>query len=300
MFVTQYSYLNDKDTSMKRYFSLLLLFFYATVSHAANPLKTVVSAGYTYDDNITRAELSRDIEKDNILSVDASTIYKQVLNEISYLSFKGTFAVNQYQDFSKLSNTRLGIHASYNLRLSPGYTAIRYFARLAYELRIYKSDQRDGSATEIELGLSKRLTDLLALRAGFIREDIDADESIGVFDIDNNRFYLDLNYKLDTKNNLYVTIAYVDGDVVSSTVPTSKIVAASQPFIVRDDAFLGLTPNRFAYKLDAKTISLRVGDSYSLASNQGIDGSLSYYDTSADGDNDYTGLIVNLNYLYRF
>lgn len=284
---------------MKKYFILLLLFFYSTATLSAN-IKSDVSAGYTYDDNVTRAELDRDIEKDNILNVDASISSRLAINDFSYAVFKGSVEVNQYLDFDKLSNTRIGVHGTYNLRLKPGYTAVRYFARFSLIRRLYKSDQRDGLATEIELGLSKRLTDLLSLRAGFIKEDIDSDERKGVFDIDNNRFYLDFDYKLNSRNNAYVTIGYIDGDVVSTTVPTSQIVDAARPFIIRDDAFLDLEPRRFAYKLGAKTLSLRIGDSYTLASNQGIDGSLIYYDSSADGGNDYSGLIFNLNYLYRF
>ena len=286
---------------MKKYFSLLPVFFYSVTLQAANqeasPIKTDISAGYTYDDNVTRAELARDIEKDNILNVDASATYQLVFNEKSYFSFEGALAVNQYLEFEELSNTRLGISGSYNLRLSPGYTAVRYFAKVGYEQRLYKSDQREGSATEIELGLIKRLTDLVAMRAGFIIESISADEK--TFDADNNRLYVDFDFKLAQKNNAYVTLFYVDGDVVSTAVPTAKIIEASSS-IVRDDVFLDETPPRFAYKLGAKTISFRVGNSYSLSSTQGIDGSVLYYDSSADGDNDYSGLIFNLNYLYRF
>jgi len=284
---------------MKKYFSLLLLpvFFYTAALQAASPIKTDISAGYTYDDNVTRAELARDIEKDSILNVDASAAYKRVLNDKSFISIEGTLAVNQYLDFEKLSNTRLGISGRYNLRLSPGYTSARYFAKVGYQQRLYKSDQRDGSAIELELGLSKRLTDFVAMRLGFIIESISADEK--TFDADNNRLYADFDFKLTAKNNAYVTLFYVDGDVVSTAVPTGEIIQASSS-IVRDDAFLELTPSRFAYKLGAKTISLRVGNSYALSSKQGVDGSILYYDSSADGDNDYSGLIFNLNYLYRF
>lgn len=270
------------------------------VSSAASPVKFNVSAGYTYDDNITRAELDSDIEKDSVLNADVTAVMKLPLNDISYFSFKGEINLNQYLDFSQLSNTRVGVHGSYHLRPTGGYTALRYFVRLGYIERLFKSDQRSGSATEIELGLSKRLSDLVSLRAGYIKEDIDSDESIGVFDADNNRFYADMEYKLNKKNNLYGTITYVDGVVVSTTVPTTKIIQASAPFIVRDDAFLDLTPARFAYRLDAKTTSLRVGDVYAISSNQAIDGSLLYYDSAAQGGNDYTGMILSIDYHHRF
>ena len=291
---------------MKKYFSMALLSSFAVSALAATPLKTDVFAGYTYDDNVTRAELERDIETDSVLNIGASAVYKIPVNSISYFSLDGTLDVNQYLDFSKLNNTRLGLHGSYLIRPSSGYTAIRYFARLSYEQRLYQSDQRDGSAIEIEIGLNKRLTDLLAMRLGFIKQDISANSV--VFDADNSRFYFDLDYKLAAKNTLYTTLGYIDGDVVSTAERTQDIVDASSA-IVRDDAFLDLTPNRWAYKLAAKTITLRIGDNYAIASNQAVDVSLLYYKSESDyydpvAPNSinivYSGFIYSLNYLYRF
>lgn len=285
---------------MSKYFSVLLLFSFASAALAATPLKTDVSAGYTYDDNVTRAELDSDIEKDSILNVDASAAYKFPFNDISYFSIKGTLEINQYLDFDKLSNTRLGIHGIYHLRLSSGYTATRYIVRLAYESRMYDSDQRDGSATEIELGLSKRLTDLMTLRAGFIQESIDADSF--VFEADNDRLYLDLDFRLNQKNTLYVTLGYLDGDLVSTAAENPKLFAElpSTRYWVVDDAYTELTPTRWAYRLSASALSIRLGDNVSLGSNQALDGSIFYYDAESDGSSSYSGLIYNVNYLYRF
>jgi len=290
---------------MKNYFCILRClslsaFLFSCASSAASPLQTDISAGYTYDNNVTRAELDSDIEKDSILNLDASTRYKIPVNQQSYFSIKGTLELNKYLDFTKLSNNRLGIHGSYHIRPSNGYTATRYFLLAAYERRFFESDQRDGSATRLQLGLSKRLTDTVTLYGGFIKEDIDSAESIGVFDADNNRFYLNADFKLGPKNTLYTALSYTDGDIVSTTVPNQNIVNASRPFIVRDDAFLDLTPARFAYKLSAKTTAITVGDTYSIKSNQALDASLFYYKSAAVYDIDYTGLIANLNYIYRF
>ena len=66
---------------MNKYFNILpylsfLAFLFSAATFAASPLQTDISAGYTYDDNVTRAELDRDIEKDSILNLDASARYK--------------------------------------------------------------------------------------------------------------------------------------------------------------------------------------------------------------------------------
>ena len=63
-----------------------------------------------------------------------------------------------------------------------------------------------------------------------------------------------------------------------------------------DDAF----PNSFVYQLDTTALSLRLGDNYALSSNQSIDASIFYYDADGYSNNDYDGMIAQLNYLYRF
>ena len=285
---------------MKKYLSILpfLLFsgfLLSRATMAASPLQTEISAGYTYDDNVTRAEFDNDIEKDSIINLDASARYNIPFNDISYFSLKGTLEINQYLEYDKLSNTRLGIRGSYHFRPFTGYTATRFFALAAYERRFYDSEQRDGSATYLQLGLNKRLTDSVTLFAGYIKEDIDANHI--VFDADNDRLYLDLDFRLTTNNTLYTTFGYLDGDLVTTARSGIGIV---YDYWVIDDAFTELSPTRWAYKQTGKAVTIRIGDNYAFASNQAVDGSLLYYDSQSDAGGKYSGLILNLNYLYRF
>jgi len=281
---------------MQKYFSVLLLFSFSTASLAAGaPVKTDVSAGYTYDDNVTRAEFDNDIETDSILNVEAGATYNIPFNDKSYFSIKGTLEANKYLDFSKLSNTRFGLHGSYHLRPFGGYTAMRYLARISYERCMYDSELRDGSATYFQLGLSKRLTDLLAIRAGYIKEKIDADSI--VFDADNNRFYADADYRLNKKNTLYATLGYLDGDLVTTA---RSGIGITYKYWVVDDAFTDLSPLRWAYKLQGTATTIRLGDNFVIDSKQALDGSVLYYDSESDEGSTYSGFIYNLNYLYRF
>ena len=285
---------------MKKYFSILpclvlSAFLLPCATFAASPIQTDISAGYTYDDNVTRAEFDNDIEKDNILNLDAAARYKIPFNDKSYFSVKGTLEINQYLDFTKLSNTRIGIHGSYHIRPFSGYTATRFFALAAFERRFYGSDQRDGSATILQLGLSKRLTDVVTTYAGYIKEDIDANHI--VFDADNNRLYLDLDFRVSPRNTLYTTFGYLDGDLVTTARSGLGIVYR---YWVVDDAFTELTPTRWAYKQTGTATTIRLGNNFTMDANQAIDGSVLYYDSESDAGGSYSGLIVNLNYLYRF
>jgi len=285
---------------MNKYFSILLYlsfsaFLFPCATFAASPLKTDISAGYTYDDNVTRAENDNDIEKDNILNLDASARYNIPFNQKSYFSIKGTLELNKYLDFDKLSNNRLGIYGSYHFRPFSGYTASRFFASAGYEKRLYKSDLRDGSATTLQLGLSKRLTDTVQLFAGYIKEDIDANSI--VFDADNDRLYLDLDFRINQKNTLYTSLGYLDGGLVTTARGGLGI---TYDYWVVDDAFTELTPLRWAYKQTGTATTIRLGNNYSFTAKQALDGSLLYYDSESDTGVKYSGLIVNLNYLYRF
>lgn len=285
---------------MNKYFSILpylsfSAFLFPCATFAASPLKTDISAGYTYDDNVTRAENDNDIEVDNILSVDASARYNIPFNQKSYFSIKGTLELNKYLDFDKLSNNRLGIFGSYHIRPFSGYTASRFFASAGYERRLYNSDLRDGSATSLQLGLSKRLTDTVELFAGYIKEDIDANSI--VFDADNDRLYLDLDFRLNQKNILYTSLGYLDGGLVTTA---RSGLGITYKYWVVDDAFTELTPLRWAYKQTGTATTIRLGNNYSFTAKQALDGSLLYYDSESDTGVKYSGMIINLNYLYRF
>lgn len=273
---------------------LLLISYAAVAASAFNPNANV---GIQLDDNITRAELDSDIEKDTIVTVDGSLSHFMEVNDISYVSFGGSLAFNKYLDFDKLDNTRIGVSAGYHIKPVASFSGTQYFVKFDYKKRMYDSAQREGDATRFSIGLSKRFTELLALNAGYIDEEIDSDHR--VFDADNKKFYVDVEYLITHNNTLYVTLSYFDGEVVATTVPTSKIIGASTA-IVRDDAFLNLAPNRFAYKLDATTTAIKIGDVFSIDRYQGIDASLFYYDSSAYAGNDYKGMILSLFYSYQF
>jgi len=277
---------------------LFILISCIGTAHAATPLSSSLHAGFIYDDNVTRAENSSDIETDSFVRLGANTSTRLVVNDSSYFSLKGRLEINQYLDFSKLSNTRLGIEGGFHYRPSTGYTAIRYLALARIERRFFNSDLRDGSAASIRLGLNKRLTDITSLRLGYNWQNISADNN--VFDANNQRLYLDMDFRLIEKHTFYFTLSYTDGDIVSTTVPTPEIIDASKGRIVRDDAFPELTPARFAYRLDATTIALKLGNSYAINSNQALEGTVLYYNAGVDGNNDYTSLIYSVKYFYRF
>jgi len=115
-------------TEMKRFF-ILTPVLYSAASLAASTLGVNASVGYAHNDNVTRAELDRDIESDSIFDAGVSAAWCAPVNTISYASMKASADVRPYLDFTTLSHTRLGFGASYHIRPFAGYTAMNYFAR---------------------------------------------------------------------------------------------------------------------------------------------------------------------------
>lgn len=275
---------------------LVSLLLCTTLSYAASPLNVTLSAGFISDSNITRAELDDDILEDSIINAATYAVYAINIDKTSSVHLTGNLELNFYQDFDKLNNIRLGLGASYRLQPDTHYTAPWYSASFKYQAWDYSSDMRSSSVLKLDIGLGKRLTDKVELRAGLEAENRDADSLI--FDTDNTRLYVNLDFKLTTENTLYTSLFYNDGDIVSTVKDSSPtaIKLASKPWQV-DDAF---PSTWWSYKLDATTTGLSIGNNHALSSVQSIDISVLYYSASAYGGSDYTGLIAELRYFYRF
>jgi len=265
---------------------------------AATAINSTLFAGFTYDDNISRAELSSDIENDSFFNIGASANYNYAINNVSKIIFSASAEYNQYQDFDKLDNFKLGIAANYQIQPTSGYTAPWYSISIGYKSLGYDPDSRDGSFTNIGLDFGKRITDILSLRAGYHIESIDTEANPPAFDTDNNQLYINLDYKLSSHNTFYTTVSSTDGEIVSTAAPTQKLINASHGVIINDSTVFG--PNRYAYQLKATTIAFTLGNNYSISQQQAIDISLLHYTSSAYGGNDYDGIILQLTYLHSF
>ena len=272
---------------------------YASAASAAEftPVTADIYAGYSYDDNVTRAQYDNDIESDNIFKLGGSLGTAIPFNDISFLKLRGTLDHSQYDRWDKLSHTFIGLHGTFYLRPSTGYTATSYLLDLNYEERMYDSEQREGSAVRVRLGFDKNLTDVISIHAGYINEQIDAEHV--VFDADNDRLYLDLEYRTGRNNVIYTTISYLDGNLV--TTARNGLGIQYDKWVV-DDAFRELDPTRWAYKLTGTALSLRLGDNYKLSHHSAIDVSALYYDSEADNytASTYSGMIYNASYTYLF
>ncbi len=285
-----------------------LLVLSSSVYSASKPYSFNLNTGVLYDDNVSRAILSEDIESDIILNLGLNAQYSFHLHEHSLFRLQAGVDAYEYQDFDKLSSIILNTRAEYQIQPDHGYTAPWYLVSLEYSYANYQSNLRDSDGLILELASGKRFTDRVSLRAGLVFESFEADAE--EFDQDNTRFYISGDYNLNDQHILYITLSYTDGDTATSTrdLTAASKTHSSQRFghhlpneigtgsLRPDDAF----SNGFVYQLDTTAISLQIGDNIALSSHQSVDASLFYYNTDSDGADSYDGIILQLSYLHRF
>lgn len=278
----------------KKLASLLLLL--PITAFAQTPVTVDVHAGISFDDNVTRAAHKRDIKSDTIIDLGAAAGYVHTLTTSSNLVFNADLTLQQYQDYDKLSNTELGLEATYQIQFENNFDSPWYFVSARYANVNYDSTLRDGDYTEMGIGLGKRLTDKVKLLAGFKHYNSTAENSL--FDLSSNVVYINFDYLLDNKNTLYLVLNLSDGGIISTNTPPHPSQLGSVPW-VDDDAYPDLS-SPWTYQLDATTSSFRIGDSITLAYKQSLDISAMYYNSDADYSFNYSGLIIDLTYFYRF
>jgi hypothetical protein len=273
-----------------------LLILCSTPCFAASPYTVDLAAGLISDDNITNGRDAKDIEDDTIVGADAGVSYHHPLDDHSAITNRLDFALQQYQDFDKLSNSDLKLSIEYRFQPDLHFTAPWYFVSLSLGQQAYDSTFRDNSYYQLGVGLGKRFTDTISIMAGFSMHSSSAENSL--FDVDSNRLYINADLKTAMHNTTYVTLQLISGDIISTNVPPHPAVLNNISW-VDDDAYPSLS-NPWTYRLDADTTAIQLGNHFAFDSHQAIDVSISRYDSDAYGNFNYERTIISAHYLYRF
>lgn len=286
-----------KSISVPKFACGLFLLASAQLSQAADMYNITASAGLMLDDNITRAQYSRDIYDDRAWFAGLSADYSIPISNRSRAQLTANIETWRYNE-STLDHNIFSLQADYVFQPAGGYTAPWYSISVTYGINANDSTYRDGSFNELGLTMGKRLTDATSLRTGINRYSNTADDDN--FSTDTTRLYGNLDFKFG-QNTAYTTLAYSTGDIVATVGDQGYGYPQSLSDMnhTGDDAFPWLN-NAWAYKLDADTWSLRLGYVYAITGNQSIDASLLHYSSSAYGGNDYDGIITTITYFYRF
>jgi hypothetical protein len=270
----------------------LLLAGYAVAVEAGSYLFDV-RAAWQYDDNLNAAEASAQQVSDNILSLTANAGYRTVVSEHSGVTVKLGLETDIHADIDDLNAVNPQARIDYLLQPRRGFTAPWYAISLGVTgHRHSNSDLRDGYSWTLEASTGKRLTDRIAVRAGYRYRDRTAEQG-DVWDLNQHQLMGRVDYRITDGLGLFADYTFLTGDVVSvSRNPKFPPVATA----LAPDPVFGLN----AWRLDGDTHTLTLGGRYAFSRHTGLDARFSYAKTDADGGNEWNDSTAELALSHRF
>lgn len=251
----------------------------------AEPFREI-SGGVAWDDNVGRNARGADAQADLISGIDARLGTRHVTAAQDRLSLAASFRAEQFQRRDDLSELGIGASLGWRRKLGLGHTAPWVGASLDGERITSGSPIRDGWRYGAALRAGKRIDDYWNLQASLALDRRDGDEDDqelppnrpvfpgvtpskrgDVFDLEGLSVGLGVEYTVSDRWLALVDYSFRTGDVVSSSRPNARVVAAADA-ITRDRA---LGTGRSAYRLDADTQTLRLGLSYALGETSSLE-----------------------------
>jgi len=238
----------------------------AELSQGDDELDYQFDAGYTYDDNVTRAKVGPDRRYDDFYSFNVGRTFAHRLSGQSRLLFTGTFGGQKFHRFNGLSNLQAGLETEYQFRESSEFNEPTYaaFAKLTGEA--FESGLRDGYRFSAGVSVRLPLTDRIGL-FGALSHNL-RNASSDVFSTRDNSLRANLDYTLSNRETIYLGSELRVGDVVSTGQPSLENATIAKVF-AQDDAYAG--GQLFSYKVDARTWLTTVGYNLSFGPRDSID-----------------------------
>ncbi len=258
--------------------TLVIIWFVSTISVAAeeergNAWDLGFDVSVLSDDNLTRGHAPGHVRKDSATQIKLDVRYDLDFSINRALIFTGHLLDESYQDFDGVSNKQAGLEAEYRFRTHTGFGAPVYSFFINHTQADYETDIRDGDTLEYGLRLSRQYTDRIALTFGAAQSERTADGR--VFDLEQTRYFAQLNYRVPNRFQTYLAYYSIDGDVYFSSPVAPAVYGDNYSYdaVELDPAFSGINP-WWAYRVDARTDVLRLGFSISINGRNSIDVSM--------------------------
>jgi hypothetical protein len=286
--------------------ALLLAASLASV-HAAEGWRYGVSADVMVDDNVTRGLFDADIKGDTILTAEGSAVLSMPLGERSGALFRAAASYSHFATFTDLSNVALTGRAAWRTQPGRGFSSpiFEVAANLAW-LQHSDSELRDGTIASLEASIGSHVTDRVRLGAGIALDTRDGGDpgragEVAIYDMDDTRFWANIDWRFGNRNTAYARITQIDGDQVFNSVTVSGLTGAwaTDPALAKE---LGGTVN--SYRVDSTTQLYEIGVNLPLARAHTLDFSYLGYSAKAEEGtqkgNKYDGSIIRATWFYRF
>lgn len=258
-----------------------------------------------HDDNITRAQLDRDIKRDTALVVSAASATRYQLTDNSKVSLTAALSGAAYRRYDGLDNLNAGLALAYHWKpgLGPYVPEVRVSAT-ATRLE-FRDAARDGWLYGAEVGITKRLSDRAGLQMVYQVEQRRSDNvgprlvptiAANVFDLDSRSVRIGGNYSLSADYVLAGAYTLRDGDIVSTTLRNLPIFLASSA-IAMDPVF---GPDPVAYTMQALTRGLSLGVSRLIGAQASFTLGYEHLNSRANGGISYRANLVRAVYLHQY
>ncbi len=251
------------------------------------PLDLQISAGYQYDDNVTRAGSPADKLSDHSLSVDLSKRIIFSLNDHARALLNFNLGGEEFRNFDGLSRLTAGVQGELQYRGSAVFEAPTFalFGRIATEQ--YRSELRDGFRYTAGVSVRQSLTDRISYFGALAYHWRNADNV--VFDNQEYAARLNLDYILTPSQTLYLGAEYRRGDIVTTASgPVIGGPGSGTTLVRNDDAYPGRRLT--TYRIDGDTLLTTLG--YNLAIN--ADSSLDFSWRRVRATPDSPGVVSSL------
>jgi hypothetical protein len=223
-------------------------------------------AGFTYDNNVSRAVAAPNILADQSYNIDASAggIFPVSAHTRAVVTVAG--GAEQFRAYSGLSRIFGSGLGEFQYRSSGEFGApiFALFARVTGEQ--YESHLRDGHRYAAGISARKLVTDRISVFGAVAHGERSTVSS--VFTGRDNSLRFNVDYAVAARGTLYLTGEFHRGDTFSSGQPSLAAIDIAK-VLAPDDAFrdAGLT----AYRFEAKTVLATVGYNLPLGHGDALD-----------------------------
>jgi len=235
---------------------------FCTAAYSASP-DTQADIGYTFDDNVTRAQEGGNKLTDQSLSANLSQPATFPISDHTRVLLTGTLGAEKFLHYDGLSRLTGSIQGEFQYRSSAefGTPVLALFAKISAEE--YRSDQRDGLRYSAGISLRKTLTDRIRMFGAVAHNERTGNNA--VFDNKDNSARINLDYQLKASGTLYMGGEYRKGDIVISAPYWNVYGSAYTP----DDVFRDW--QLYNYRLDGTTALYKLGYNLALGPRDSID-----------------------------
>lgn len=261
-----------------------------------------------HDSNVSRAALSRDVVDDNTTLLSLAAAWTRELDLMSAVTLRGFLEGEAFSELDSLNRRSAGVQAIYRWQYELGYTAPFFQASLSAQQDDFDSSLRDADRYVAQAFVTRRFTD--ALRGSFGMEWSRSESDGVVFDVDQRRFFANLDLALNRHWAVYGTYAQARGDTISSaqlvfcngaTAPDIYPLIDASDAVETDEALnAALCGSWLAYRLPAMTHAFTFGANRGFGHSASLDLSVQHVEVLGRGDNDYQRTLLRAGILARF